>query len=104
MHSARTPADRVSQNRPVAAGAPLAGPLRRLLACGRFGPMTLWLRGGGRVDVWERQSVHLDCDSGTITVALPGGEQELLLEDLLSIELHPRRVAHAGPTCDRPTP
>ncbi len=103
MHSARTPTDRVSQNTPAATSALLAGSLQRLLACGRFGPMTLWFRGGGRVDVWERQSIHLDCDSGTITVVLPAGEQELLLEDLLSIELPPRRAAHAGPTSDRPT-
>ncbi len=103
MHSAHTPTDWVSQNTPVAAGALLAGSLQRLLVCDRFGPMTLWLRGGVRVDVWERQNVHLDCDGGTITVALPGGAQELLIEDLLSIELRPRRAVHAGPTRDRPT-
>jgi hypothetical protein len=59
--------------------------------------MVLWLRGGGRVDVLQPPDVRIDRDSGTIAVAMPGGTQEILFEDLLAIELRPRCPAPHRP-------
>ena len=87
LHSRRAPAGAVEDAERLALW------LRRLLSPSRFGPLSLRLRGGGRVEVLRPQDAHVDLDAGTLRVGAPDGVQEVPLEEVLTVELHPRPQA-----------
>jgi hypothetical protein len=89
--------DRMGRSRRTTSEERLTRQLWRLLTPGRFGPMILWLRGGGRVDVLRPEDLRVDRDRDTIAVTMAGSVREILPEDLMAIGLRPRCSRSRGP-------